>query len=142
MKKTALILIVLSVLFSCASGEPKPLQLNSDTCDFCKMTIANGQFGAELITQKGRYYKFDDVACMIHFAKSNTVVPYKAFFVCDYLKDNTLMAVETSTFLKGGDINSPMHGNAIAFTTKKEAQRYQPQWKAELLTWKELYSSY
>lgn len=142
MKKSALLLLVSIVLASCVSGEPKPLQLNSDACDFCKMTISNGQYGAELVTQKGRYYKFDDVACMIHFAASNTVVPYKAFFVCDYLMDNALIPAEKCYFLKGGSINSPMHGNAIAFTTKKEAQDYQTKYKAVLLSWKELYSSY
>ncbi len=142
MKKAAFLLFASLVLISCMSGEPKPLQFNSDACDFCKMTIANGQFGAELITEKGRYYKFDDVACLIHFAKSNTVVPYKAFFVCDYLMDNTLISVEKCYFLKGGTINSPMNGNAIAFASKKEAERYQPKFNAALLSWKELYSSY
>jgi len=142
MKKSAFLLFASLVLISCVSGEPKPLQLNSDACDFCKMTISNGQYGAELITQKGRYYKFDDVACMIHFAKSNTVVPYKAFFVCDYLMGNTLVPVEKCYFLKGGTINSPMNGNAIAFTSKKEAERYQPKFNATILSWNELYSSY
>jgi len=142
MKKIALFFILPLLLISCVSGEPKPIQLNSDACDFCKMTISNGQYGAELITQKGRYYKFDDVACMIHFAKSNTTVPYKAFFVSDYLMANSLIPAEKSFFLKGGSINSPMHGNAIAFTSEKEAKEYQSKYKAELLTWKELYSSY
>jgi copper chaperone NosL len=142
MKKSAFMLFASLVFISCVSGEPKPLQLNSDACDFCKMSISNGQFGAELVTQKGRYYKFDDVACMIHFAKSNTMVPYKAFFVCDYLIDNTLVPVEKCYFLKGGTIKSPMNGNAIAFSSKKEAQRYQSKFNATLLSWKELYSSY
>lgn len=130
------------VLISCVSGEPKPLQLNSDSCDFCKMTIADGQFGAELITQKGRYYKFDDVACMVHFAKSNKVVPNKAFFICDYLMANTLIPAEKAFFLKGGSINSPMNGNAIAFASEKEALSYQAKYKAALLSWKEIYGSY
>ncbi len=142
MKKLALFFILPLVLVSCVSGESKPIQLNSDSCDFCKMTISNGQYGAELITQKGRYYKFDDVACMIHFAKSNTIVPYKAFFVSDYLMTNTLIPAEKSFFLKGGSINSPMNGNAIAFVLEKEALSYQSKYKATLLSWKELYSSY
>lgn len=142
MKKSALILFASFVFISCVSGDPKPLQLNSDVCESCKMTIANGQFGAELITQKGRYFKFDDVACMVRFAKSSTVVPYKFFFVCDYLMDNTLIPVEKCFFLKGGTINSPMHGNAIAFSSKKEAQQYQSKFNAAIFTWKELYSSY
>jgi copper chaperone NosL len=141
MKKSAFLLFASLVLISCVSGEPKPLQLNADVCDYCKMTIASGQFGAELITQKGRYYKFDDIACMIHFAKSNKVVPYKAFFVGDYLMDSALIPVEKCYFLKGGTINSPMNGNAIAFTSKNEAERYQSKFNAAILSWKELYSS-
>lgn len=135
-------MLIVTFLGSCVSGEPKALQLNSDACDFCKMTIASGQFGAELLTLKGRYYKFDDVACMIHFAKSNTVVPYKAFFVGDYLMDNTLIPAEKAFFIKGGSINSPMHGNAIAFTSEKEALKYQLKYKAIPLSWKALYNSY
>lgn len=142
MKKSILLLFAAVVLISCVSGEPKSLKLNSDACDFCKMTIANGKFGAELITKKGRYYKFDDVSCMIHFVKSDTTVSYKAFFVCNYLIDNTLIPAEKCYFLKGKSINSPMNGNAIAFVSKQEALQYQSKYKATLLSWKELYSSY
>ncbi|MGL2962815.1 nitrous oxide reductase accessory protein NosL [Flavobacterium sp. RSB2_4_14] len=135
-------LIALLLLVSCGTDEPKPIKLNNDSCDFCKMTISNGKFGAELITEKGRYYKFDDVSCMIQFAKSNTVVPYKSFYVADYSKDNTLILAEQSFFLKGGTISSPMRGNTIAFSTKKGALAYQQKLNAELKTWKEIYSTY
>lgn len=141
MKKSVYLLFASLVFISCVSGEPKPLQLNTDACDNCKMTISNGQFGAELITQKGRYYKFDDIACMIHFVKINTEVSYQSFFVCDYLKDCKLLPVENCIYLKGGSIKSPMNGNVIAFSSKKEAAQYQPKFNAVLSTWKELYSS-
>lgn len=135
-------LAFLFILTSCGTDGPKSIKLNSDTCDFCKMTISNGKFGAELITKKGRYYKFDDVTCMIQFAKSNTAVPYKSFYVADYSKDNTLIPADQSFFLKGGTISSPMRGNAIAFSTKKEASAFQQKFNAELKTWKEIYSTY
>ena len=76
--KSLFIVLITFLMVSCGSNEPKPINLNTDMCDFCKMTIANGKFGAELITQKGRYYKFDDVSCMVQFAKSSEV-PAKAF---------------------------------------------------------------
>lgn len=142
MKKLVFMFFASTLLISCVSGESKPLQLNSDSCDFCRMTITNGQFGAELITQKGRCYKFDDVFCMVQFAKSNTSVNYQSYFVCDYLMKNKLISVEKCIYLKGDSIKSPMNGNAIAFSSKKDALHYQSKYNAVILTWKELYNSY
>ncbi len=142
MKRLALLYFASVVLISCVSGEPKPLQLNLDTCDFCRMTIANAHFGAELITQKGRCYKFDDVACLIHFAKSNPSVTSPFLFVGDFAMNSKLAPVENCVYIKGGTIKSPMNGNALAFSSKNEAQQYQAKYKADILTWKELYNSY
>ena len=139
--KSILLFFSFFALVSCNSNEPKPIKLNSDSCDFCKMTIANGKFGAELITQKGRYYKFDDVACMIQFDKTSEV-PSKVFFVNDYFKENELVAAEKSFFLKGGTINSPMRGNLAAFSSDKEQKEFQTKLNADPMTWQQVYDSY
>lgn len=140
--KIFLTLLATCFLMSCGSKEPKPIKLNADACDFCKMTISNGKFAAQLITQKGRHYQFDDIACLIQFAKSNTVVPYESFYVNDYLKENTFIPVEKSFLLKGGTINSPMRGNCAAFATVNEQKEFQTQLHAEAMTWEEVYNSY
>jgi len=142
MKTFALACIALLTLMSCGSNEPKPIKINTDACDFCKMTIANGKFGAELITKKGRYYKFDDLACMVQFAKSNTVVPYQSFFVNNYTKDNTLIPAETAFFIKSDEINSPMRGNMAALATAAEQSEYAKKFNAQPLSWSEVYNSY
>lgn len=139
--KSFLILLIIFFVISCNSNRPKPIKLNSENCEFCKMTIANGKFGAELITQKGRYYKFDDVACMLQYTKSNQVL-VKMFFVNDYSKENELIPVEKSFFLKGGTISSPMRGNIAAFASDKEQKNFQPKLNAELMTWEQVYNTY
>ncbi|RKS01247.1 MULTISPECIES: nitrous oxide reductase accessory protein NosL [unclassified Flavobacterium] len=141
MKNIAFACITLLTLISCSSNEPKPIKINTDTCDFCKMTISNGKFGAELITKKGRYYKFDDLTCMVQFAKSNTVVPYQSFFVNDYLKDNTLIPAETAHFIIGGKINSPMRGNIAAFRSAQEQNEFGKKLEAQTTTWSEVYNA-
>ncbi|MBS1533758.1 MAG: nitrous oxide reductase accessory protein NosL [Bacteroidetes bacterium] len=141
MKKWFLILPMF-LLMACNRNDPQPIKLNVDACDFCKMTISNARFSAELITQKGRCYKFDDLACMIQFAQSNTVVPYRAFYVNDYLKQNHLMTVEKAYFIKGGSINSPMRGNFAAFADQTNQKKYAQQYQAELLNWSAAYKSY
>ncbi|WP_211233875.1 nitrous oxide reductase accessory protein NosL [Flavobacterium limnosediminis] len=142
MKRVVFVLLTICVLNSCNSNEPKPIKLNSDSCDNCKMTISNGKFGAELITEKGRHYKFDDIACMVKFAKSGTTVSTKAFYVNDYLQDNTLIDAKKAFYLKDGSINSPMRGNRAAFSTQQEAEQYKTKLNAAPSSWDEIFNSF
>lgn len=139
--KSFFLSIITTLFVSCTANEPKPIILNSDSCDYCKMTIANGKFGAELITQKGKYYKFDDVSCMIHFAKTSKV-PAKFYFVSDYLQENQLVAAEKCHFLKGGTINSPMRGNLAAFSSSTDQLEFKTKLSAEPISWQQVYESY
>lgn len=129
-------------MISCGSNEPQPIKLNVDSCEFCKMTISNGKFGAELLTKKGRYYKFDDLSCMLLYAKENTNVQVQSFFVNDYAKDNTLIPAEQSFYLRGGALNSPMRGNFAAFASDKEQDNFQKQLDAKTLTWQQVFTLY
>ncbi|MGL2967220.1 nitrous oxide reductase accessory protein NosL [Flavobacterium sp. XGLA_31] len=140
MKKSVLALVLLFVLVSCGNREPQPIKLNVDSCDFCKMTIANAQFAAELITDKGRIYKFDDFTCMIQYTKENSTANNAKLFVNDYLTANKFIPVEQAFFLKGGTIHAPMGGKAVAFSNKADAQQYQPKLQAEAVNWKTLYN--
>lgn len=141
-KVPAAAILIAILALSCGSNEAKPIVLNTDSCDFCKMTISNGKFGAEVITEKGRYYKFDDVACMVQYVKANTSVTYSSFFINDYLQDNTLIPAQTGFYLKGGTIASPMRGNVAAFKTEAAAREYTEKLDATATTWGEIFNSY
>ncbi len=140
--KTIMVVLLFFSFFSCNGNEPKPIKLNADICDFCKMTISNVKFATELITQKGRAYKFDDVSCMIKYAKQNTVVLVKHFYVTNYLDENQLLAVENGFYLIGGTINAPMGGKVAVFNTYQNATIYQSKFSAQHASWKEIYNTY
>ncbi|WP_286914390.1 nitrous oxide reductase accessory protein NosL [Flavobacterium sp. UBA4197] len=127
--------LLLLFLASCSNGKEVPIALNADQCDFCRMTISDGKFGAELITQKGRAYKFDDIACMRNYCKENHTTAVKAYYVHDYDKENVLIPAETAVYLKGGAITSPMHGNTAAFTTAEQAEKANDGLAAETINW-------
>jgi copper chaperone NosL len=137
---TAIIALSFLVL-SCGSNEPKPIKLHQDGCDFCKMTISDGKFGAELITKKGRYYKFDDVSCMILYSKTNSVEA-QSYFVSNYVENNQLLPAEKSFYIKGETVMSPMRGNVAAFSSETTKNEYQSKLEAESLTWEQLYNSF
>jgi copper chaperone NosL len=139
----AALLVLLSFVFlSCDTNEPKPIKLNADSCDFCKMTISNAKFASELITEKGRYYKFDDASCMIKYAKEKPTVKIKSFFVMNYLNDKQFIAVEKAFYLSGGTINGPMGGKVIAFDSKEKAIQNQSKFSAQQTNWSAIYNSY
>ena len=130
--------LILFLTISCANKEAEPIKLNSDGCDFCKMKIADGKFGAELITSKGRIYKFDDMHCMINYHKENKNVQIHSFYIHDYNQNNVLIPAETAFYIKGGEINSPMHGNIIAVKTNEESQIVAQKLKANPISWQEI----
>lgn len=135
-KLTYLLILLLSV--SCKTKEADPIKLNSDGCDFCKMKIADGKFGAELITTKGRIYKFDDMHCMINYHKENLATKIQSFYIHDFNQNNVLISAESAFYVKGGEINSPMRGNIIAVKTEKEAKNIALKYNASLISWSEI----
>ena len=138
---TAALLIFLSFsFFSCSKTEVVPIKLNVDTCDFCKMTIADGKYAAEVITEKGRVYKFDDFMCMIHYGKENSNTKMTTYYVNDYTQDNVLIAAETAFFLSEGTIQSPMRGGIIAFSSENDAKEFEIKLKAKPVTWEAVIS--
>ena len=124
--------------FACSNAKAEPIKLNVDNCDFCKMSIADGKYGAEVITQKGRVFKFDDIMCLINYCKENSKTKMEAFYVIDYNQNNVLIPAETAFYSKGGDIHSPMHGGIIAFSNEKDSKEVGVKLKASSISWNEI----
>lgn len=130
--------VLIALTFSCAKKGPEPIKLNADGCDFCKMKIADGKFGAEIITEKGRVYKFDDIHCMMSYHKENAATKVKTFYICDFNQNNVLIPATTAFYVKDGSINSPMRGNTIAVQTKDEAEQMAVKFNATPISWNEI----
>jgi copper chaperone NosL len=135
-KMTATFLVILSFsFFSCNNAQAVPIKLNKDNCDFCKMSISDGKYGAEVITEKGRVYKFDDIGCMANYCKENSNTKMKAYYVHNYTRDNILIPAKTAFFISGGAIHSPMGGNIIGFSSEKEAKLFNVKLNSKRITW-------
>lgn len=138
--QSALFLLLSITIFSCANDKAVPIKLNADNCDFCGMSIADGKFAAEVITDKGRAYKFDDISCMMNYCKENSNTKMGAYFVNDFTQENVLIPAETAFFLSGGAIQSPMRGGIIAFSNEPDAKEMATKLNAEPITWKAILS--
>lgn len=136
--KTLLYILPVWLILACGQKGPEPISLNNDTCAHCKMTISDGHFGAEMITKKGRIYKFDDILCMMAYKKENPDKEIGKHFVHYFLADNVLIPAESAHYIKGGSLRSPMAGNMAAFKSEQEAAEYKIKLAAENTQWNSL----
>lgn len=136
--KMATPILLISLLSACSQDGPKPIKLNEDLCEFCKMTISDGRFGAELITSKGRTYTFDDIGCMIRYAEENRSVEVKNYYIHRYDGKNELIPAESAVYLSSDSLNSPMGGNYAAFTSEDAAKAIAAKMPGELLKFNDI----
>jgi copper chaperone NosL len=130
---------ILFFLVAC-STEPEPLKAGRDICYLCKMGIADTKFGSEVITKKGKVFKFDDVGCMIRFMKAGGVEQkdIAQTVVINYEKQNDFINTDKAVFLTGETIKSPMNFNVAAFANAEAANKTFKGGK--IFTWNELFN--
>lgn len=122
-------------LFSCSNNKPVAIKYNADKCDHCKMTITDARFAAELVTQKGRAYKFDDINCMTAYAKEHASTAVKTFWINEYGTGNQLIDAEKAYYIKTEVLKSPMGGNTAAFAVKEQAEAFGDSNQQQAMTW-------
>jgi len=138
--KNAHLILAFAVFFVSCSVKPEPLVLGKDACYACKMTLMDERFGGEIVTKKGKVYKFDDLNCMINFSKSGYEPKDNIALqlVVDYAHPGNLVDVQKTTYCKSEQIKSPMAGQAAAFEKREDLEQYNSEWKGAVLTWAEL----
>ena len=134
-KITALVALVL--LCSC-SNSPQPIDYGQDGCHFCRMTIVDKLHAAEIVTKKGKVYKFDATECMVNYIKTIDQSTIKHFLSNNYLEPGVLIDATQASFLISDNIPSPMGAFLSAFKVKDDAVKIQSGKEGTIYTWKEL----
>ncbi len=123
--------------FSCRGERPEPIRLGEDVCEYCKMVIADERFVAEVITKKGRVYKFDSIECMVGYFNENEEDIRKAYVV-NFLNPREFIPAEEAVYVKSPDIRSPMGMNLSAYINEEEARKILEGKRGDVLRWESL----
>jgi len=102
------------------------------------MTIVDRQHAAELVTHKGKVYKFDAAECMINSLSEMDLESIALFLVTDYSAPEQLIDAKTATFLVSPEIPSPMRANLSALHSKDSAQSLLNAKNGRLFSWLEI----
>ena len=136
--KHYLIVALLLLFFSC-NVSPQAIDYGNDGCHFCRMTIVDKVHAAELVTKKGKVYKFDATECMINFLKDfEDASEVELYLANNYKEPEILIDATKATFLISENIPSPMGAFLSAFKNKVEAEKVRSEKGGNLYSWDEL----
>ena len=144
MKHSPAILVAFSiallfVLASCQSATLEPVVIEAnDMCAFCRMSISEKRYAAELIDHDGEVSKFDDIGCMANFRKQkNDDGSTAATFVMDFERREWLKA-EDAFYVRSPEFKTPMSGGVVAFKDEANAQAAAAKYHGTMLRFAEL----
>jgi copper chaperone NosL len=134
------ILFSFIVLLIGCNVQPEPIQYGKEACHFCQMNIVDARFGAQLVTTKGKIFKFDAIECMINYKMESTLAEddYAHIVINSFDKKGELIPAQTSVFLRSSELPSPMGMYITPFENKKMAMEQQSIHGGEIFDWDEL----
>jgi len=102
------------------------------------MTIIDNRFAAEILTEKGKAYKFDDIACLLNYLhehkQQNAGVK---IYVANYSNPtSTFLDAFTATYVHNEQFKTAMNGNYAAFPSAQDATKEGE--KSNPLKWSDL----
>jgi copper chaperone NosL len=138
MKTTHLVTILLIVLsFASCKPEFSPISYGHDACQQCKMTIMDKRYAAEIVTKKGKAFKFDDIACLKKYLKEENLPETDLMvFIADYNNsDGKFLDARQVVYLHSELFKSPMNGNVAAFALAANVNLLKDSLHTEVLKW-------
>ncbi|MBK5284235.1 MAG: nitrous oxide reductase accessory protein NosL [Bacteroidia bacterium] len=104
----------------------KPINYGKDECDNCKMTIVDKKFAVEILSGKGKAFKFDDLSCAKQFVNNGNinVKEIKDVFINNFNKPGEYIKLKDTYVAESKSIRSPMGGNMAAFASVDEVKHF------------------
>ncbi len=138
-KFPAIIISKVFLLFfiaSCAS-EPEPIDYGNDECEYCRMLITDDKYGAELINDKGKIYKFDSIECLINYALVENLIGNNemTMLVNDFSNPADFTDARRAFYVKNDNFRSPMGLNVMAFGDDNERKTFESENGGNVLNW-------
>ncbi|MGO3183594.1 MAG: nitrous oxide reductase accessory protein NosL [Aequorivita sp.] len=132
-------LLLISLVFTACNVSPQPINYGSDACHFCDMTIVDRQHASQMVTAKGKAYKYDAIECMVHSLQDEFKDTEMAhYLVADFHQPGELIDAKTATYLVSEKIQSPMGENLSAFLNEESGQKAVERFTGNTYSWKEI----
>jgi copper chaperone NosL len=139
--KLAFLALFIILTPACNTG-PKEIEYGHDACQYCKMTIVDKIHAAELVTDKGKVFKFDATECLLHYLKESENSKGASLFTNYFESPTKLISSEKASYLISENLPSPMAANLTAFKSQAQAEIILKEKGGKLLTWDALITEF
>lgn len=138
MSVVAVSMLILPI--SACSVEPEPIKIGSDNCCYCKMVISDNKYGAEVVTRKGKVFKYDESHCLFSEISEGGIdrAQIKDIYFTDFCKGHGLVKGPDGFYLRSNGLKGPMGGNIAAFSSDDSLKVYTKRLGGEEVSWNQL----
>lgn len=127
------------LLITACSQKPATMHYGSDECTHCKMMITDPQFVSQIVTDKGKVYKFDAIECMaIYQQKHSDELDGAKLWVNNYDNTGEWLDASKAQYVKSEVIKSPMGESLLAFPSHGDAEKHLQGKLGKLLNWQQV----
>lgn len=132
--------LLLALSVSACSPKPEPLVFTQDNCHFCKMILMDPKYGAELVSSKGKIYKYDSVECLARHLEQDKDLGSQthSLWVIDADQPGNLIPAQTALYLYSLKLPSPMGAFLTPVKARSGAETLQKSYPGKILNWEEM----
>ena len=131
------VLIGLFSLVGCGHHHPVAFQAGDFQCEFCKMGIVDMRYKSEVISPKGKIFRFDSIECLLRWKQRHPQEVASAW-VSDFFHPEQWLLLEKAYYLKSEKLSSPMGAFLSAYASPKDLQTAQKQFGGNAITFQSL----
>lgn len=136
-RSTLYTLLTLLTLTQCTITT-EPIVYGTDGCHSCRMTIVDQQHAAQIVTKKGRNYKFDTIECMVRSLDQWQADEIGTYLISDYDMPATMINALTANYLISPAIPSPMGAFLSGFSSESNRAVYVKTAEDKAMNWEEM----
>lgn len=134
----SIVAALVTLLISSCEVKPQEIAYGQDACGYCKMTIVDKQHSAQVVTTKGKAFKYDAVECMMNHIRDWEEQEIKYFLVASFNDPGKLVDAQNAHYLITEHIPSPMGKFLTAFEQQANRDELHREYGGSLLDWEGL----
>jgi copper chaperone NosL len=108
------VLVVVAASAGCAPAGPREIVYGEEPCGFCRMTITDPRYGAQVRTAHGRVQAFDAIECAAGFVRTLPEGELRGVWVSDHDAPGSFVEVERASFWHTTGTSTPMGSGLVA----------------------------
>lgn len=136
--KAFLALVFLLATAAACEPEPKPIVYGEEACAYCRMSIVDQRYAAQLVSETGKTFSFDATECMINYKAEHTDPKWHLELVTDYTRPATLIPATKATVLRSEKLPSPMGMYLTTVDNPAKAEALQAKHGGNIYSYEEL----